>query len=121
MDINGTLALIAAISAVFAPVLTALINNHHQRKMKKLEMATEQKIDKIQSYIIHVLNYVNEPNKFSYNGLNRISLEVSLYVSSSTVKEINRINSIVLSNPEEFSIDDLAVLIHKFQKDLGLT
>ena len=43
MDVTTTAAIIAAISAVFAPSITALINNRHTEKMKRLELFETEK------------------------------------------------------------------------------
>ena len=120
MDINGTLALIAAISAIVAPAFVALINNHHQRKMKKLEMATEKRIEKIQNYINLIRVYVGDPTDYHYDSLVKASLEVSLYVSKDTINEIRKTNNMLKNDPQVFSTENLATLVKCLQKDLGL-
>ena len=42
VDLTVTISAILGMSAIVAPVLTALINNHHQTKIKKLELAHEK-------------------------------------------------------------------------------
>lgn len=37
IDISITISVIVALCAIISPILTALINNHHQMKIKKLE------------------------------------------------------------------------------------
>lgn len=40
-DLSITISVIIGLAAVVSPILTALINNHHQIKMKKLELKQE--------------------------------------------------------------------------------
>ena len=37
VDLTLTVSVILGLSAIISPILVALINNHHQYKMKKLE------------------------------------------------------------------------------------
>lgn len=38
IDLNLTITGIIALCAILSPILTTLINNHHQSKMKKVEI-----------------------------------------------------------------------------------
>ena len=42
VDLTVTISVILGCAAVVSPILTALINNHHQRKMKLLELKQEK-------------------------------------------------------------------------------
>ena len=50
-DPTVTLSTIVALAAIISPVLVALINNHHQYRMKKLELLTSQKEQVIRDYL----------------------------------------------------------------------
>lgn len=41
IDLSLTITAIIGLAAIFSPILTSLINNHHQLKMKKLELQHE--------------------------------------------------------------------------------
>lgn len=41
MNTTVIVALVAAISAIIAPVITAIVNNHYELKMRKLDLYEE--------------------------------------------------------------------------------
>lgn len=51
MDASALAAWIALIVAIISPILTAIINNHHQTKMKKIEMSIASKLKIIEDYL----------------------------------------------------------------------
>lgn len=51
MDASTLAAWIALIVAIISPILTAIINNHHQTKMKKIEMSIASKLKIIEDYL----------------------------------------------------------------------
>ena len=51
MDASALAAWIALIVAIISPILTAIINNHHQTKMKKIEMSKASKLKIIEDYL----------------------------------------------------------------------
>ena len=63
VDLTVTISAILGMSAIVAPVLTALINNHHQTKIKKLELAHE-KYTETALYQRHILeDYMRAASK----------------------------------------------------------
>ncbi len=51
MDASALAAWIALIVAIISPILTAIINNRHQTKMKKIEMSIASKLKIIENYL----------------------------------------------------------------------
>lgn len=51
MDASALAAWIALIVAIISPILTAIINNHRQTKMKKIEMSIASKLKIIEDYL----------------------------------------------------------------------
>lgn len=51
MDASALAAWIALIVAIISPILTAIINNHHQTKMKKIEISIASKLKIIEDYL----------------------------------------------------------------------
>ena len=43
LDLTVTITAILGIAAIISPIATALINNHHQLKLKKLEYQHQEK------------------------------------------------------------------------------
>lgn len=48
MDISLTITSIIALCALLSPIITALINNHHHLKMKKLELQEQERVHKLE-------------------------------------------------------------------------
>lgn len=42
IDLTVTVSIIIALCAIISPILTAIINNHHQLKLRKLELREKQ-------------------------------------------------------------------------------
>ncbi|GEM_PF-2387199 len=51
IDWSATAAWIALLVAIVSPIVTAIINNHHQIKLKKMELYDQRKIEVIVSYL----------------------------------------------------------------------
>lgn len=72
-----TVAVILLISSIVSPIITTLINNYHQTKLKKIDMYEEAKrkalsefIECAQDYLLN-LEYVEQSVKY-YSSLNRL-------------------------------------------------
>lgn len=67
IDLTITVSVILALSAIISPILTALINNHHQLKIKKLE-AKQQEYERTVMYKRNIFeNYLRYLNDVSQN------------------------------------------------------
>lgn len=61
---------IALIVAIISPILTAIINNHHQTKMKKIEMSIASKLKIIEDYLssaVQIIYHNGEASTESYS------------------------------------------------------
>ena len=61
IDWSTTAAWIALAVAVLSPLLTALINNHHNRKMKMLEIFHARRFEAISAYLVAAGNVTADP------------------------------------------------------------
>lgn len=82
IDFTLTLSIIIAVIALISPIITTLINNHHQTKLKKIDMYEEAKrkalsefIDCAYDYLLN-LNYVEQNIKY-YSSLNKLFIYFS--------------------------------------------
>lgn len=57
-DFTITISVIFALVALLSPIITALINNHHQLKMKRLEIQYQQKLKAVEKYLNSVGKYI---------------------------------------------------------------
>lgn len=57
-----TVAVVTAISAVLSPILTAIINNIHATRMRKMELFTSKRISVINQFVADVGEYLAAAN-----------------------------------------------------------
>ena len=70
MDASALAAWIALIFAIISPILTAIINNHHQTKMKKIEMSIASNLKIIEDYLssaVQIIYHNGEASTESYS------------------------------------------------------
>ena len=58
-DISMTIGSIIALVALISPIVTAIINNRHQIKVKKLDMYETKKYKSLENFIKSACNYKN--------------------------------------------------------------
>jgi len=83
LSFESILTILIAIIAIASPVLTALINNSHQREMFKLETAQKANVDNN----LHIRNVYEQYLKFLGEY---VSFKLTPGVSLSTVQNYNR-------------------------------
>lgn len=71
VDLTITISVIVALSAIVAPVIVAIINNHHQLKIKRLEINEKYVISSFQNYLSKLelcisINYGEVFNDYQY-------------------------------------------------------
>lgn len=119
LDLSFTITAIIAICALVSPIITTLINNHHQKVMKQLEYQEEEKVHNAErkrqiyeNYIraagscVQLISHENlsEFGKYSSQILcyvpddmqeDIIAME-KLIIERNTVKALNSLDNIVL-------------------------
>lgn len=119
LDLSFTITAIIAICALVSPIITTLINNHHQKVMKQLEYQEEEKVHNAERKRQIYENYIraagscvqmlcrenlSEFGKYSSQILcyvpddmqeDIIALE-KLIIEHNTVKALNLLDNIVL-------------------------
>ena len=82
IDLTLTLSIIIAVIALISPIITTMINNHHQEKLKKIDMYEEAKRKALsdficcaQDYLLN-LNYVEQTVKY-YSSLHNLFIYFS--------------------------------------------
>ena len=60
LDLTVTVSVIIALCAIVSPILVAIINNRHQRKMKQLEIAKEHKMKAFETYLCNLEIYIRK-------------------------------------------------------------
>jgi hypothetical protein len=87
---TATAAIIAAIAAILAPVITALINNIHLSRMAKREIYIKRSIEVIEKYVANV-------GAESWSEFQEYSCLIFLHVPKKYWKDIEELNRLLLS------------------------
>lgn len=93
MYVTVIVSLVAAVSAILSPVLTTLINNRHQYKMRKLELLQEQKLRAVQQFTSSCSTHLAAYNKQSRDEYYKSYGEIFLYVNKKHWAAIEALNS----------------------------
>lgn len=83
----------AAIAAIIAPIATALINNRHQYRMRKLELVQDEKIKAIQEYAEACGNYMASNNGAVRSAYYQSYGKIFLYADKKRWKAIEEIHT----------------------------
>lgn len=87
IDLNLTITGIIALCAILSPILTTLINNHHQSKMKKVEIYELAKQKALREYISASFNYISFKNQ--ENEVKFFTALNNLYIYFPNIHDIN--------------------------------
>lgn len=90
IDLTITISVIVALAAIISPILTAIINNRHQLKLKKIEASAKEyersilyKRKILESYLKHAGNCIVHSNHDSLHKYGKYYLQALLYVPES--------------------------------------
>lgn len=95
MNATIIVALLAAISAITAPILTSLINNHYQLKMKQIELYEEKRIKAINDYISSVSQCIQLASNESIKEMSQSFNSIFLYTSPDLWDDLLKLNKLV--------------------------
>lgn len=115
MDITVIVAMIAAISAIVAPVVTALINNRYQLKLRRIEMYEQKRIEVINEYASAVNSYLNHISTCSGTNFAKYKQTIFLYAPHSAWSIIEKMNNYI----DEKELDKANALLPKLMKELS--
>lgn len=119
IDLSITISVILALSAILSPIIVAIINNRHQRKMKQLEMANEHKIRAIEEYMSKLVELITRPSHTAQKEYGYSFGQALLYVSSSNQKLMIEIDNLVNNDCKMENIaDKIETLAQKLQREI---
>ena len=123
MDFNltVTISVILGLAAIISPILVAVINNNHNYKIRKLELATDKKIEAFESYTRSLTKYLNVPTDTNLKWVKSSFCGAIIYVSVPTFKMMEKINDLLVKGELKVIRDDyLSEVCRLLQKDLGV-
>lgn len=93
IDWSATAAWIALAVAIISPVITTIISNHHQARMKHLEIIEKRGLDIIENYLAitsrEILTTgISEPYQKSY-------AQIFLYAPKSIHSDLEELNTLI--------------------------
>ncbi len=128
VDLTITVSVILAVCALISPAITALINNSHQRKMKKLELR-QASIEKhytytreiFENYLKHTNEYLLFPRGSNQTEYLRIYPLALMYFPDDLHADLIKLNSFIEKDDFESAQDifhDFAPMICKSARKL---
>lgn len=115
IDSTITISVILALVALLSPIITTLINNHHQLKMKRLEIQYQQKQKAVEKYLNSVGKYITlasasiEANYIESKGLIYFHMNRSAWHlideldKAITARDTNKVNELLPKVCKELS------------------
>lgn len=97
MNATIIVSLVAAIAAIIAPVVSSLINNHYQLKVKKLELYEERRIKIINDYASSVSKCIQSATDENINEMCETFNSIFLYTSPDLWDDLNKLNKLILN------------------------
>lgn len=119
MDATLAVALLAVISSVFVPMLTALINNHYQMKLKKLELLEIRRLEMIEDYLKGTNEFINSRNGHYEQEFSRVSGKVYLYAPQQLWPQLDELHECLILKNVDRDFDRAKELFSNLRKDLS--
>lgn len=115
MNATIIVALITAIAAILAPLVTAVINNRYQLKIRKIELYEEKRIIAINQYVSLVCKYLDHPSGHFKNEFSQSKQTIFLYAPKSTWDHIESMNTAIDSG----NLEEARKLLPKLSQELS--
>lgn len=113
-------ALLTAFSAVFAPTVTAFINNRHQHKMRKLEIVQEERIKAIQEYVESCSSYISHNHRSELSEYSRSYGKIFLYADKKHWKAIKELHADIEKGDFQSASGKLADVCQALSSDMKI-
>ena len=100
-DLTITLSIIIVTITTLSPIAVAFLNNRHQFKIKKLELFELEKRNSLKNFIDTSIECFNQDNWINNKEFIKALYTLQLYFKSADVKLIDKINKVIISNPDK--------------------
>lgn len=127
LNLSFTITAIIALCALLSPILTALINNHHQKTMKKLDYKEQRKKESIErrkeifdSYLGSVGEYVHRSTAQNRSEYGRYSQLAIYYAPDHIIQEMIQLDDLISKNDFAKSRElarSISLKLHKWLKE----
>lgn len=102
LDLTVTITAILGIAAIISPIVTSLINNHHQLKLKKLEYEQQEKVNSFfykrgiyedyLKYTSKCLTYGNQDALQKYGEIYGLAV---IYFPEDLIDDMEKLNRVI--------------------------
>ena len=113
-------ALLTTFSAIFAPTITALVNNRHQYKIRKLEVLQEKRIKAIQEYAESCSNYIAHNHRAELCEYSKCYGKIFLYANKKHWAKIKGLHADIENGDFQSASAKLADVCQALSLDIGL-
>lgn len=120
VDPTILVALLTTFSAVFAPTITAFINNQHQYKMRKLEIIQEKRIQAIQEYAESCSRYIAHNHRGELSEYSRSYGKIFLYADKKHWKSIKELHAEIENGNFQSAASKLADVCQALSSDMKI-
>lgn len=97
IDSTITLAFLVSLVAFISPIVTTILNNLHQSKIKKQELFVKRKIEAIENYLSSVGKFIGNSNWDTLEDFGVYAGEVYLYTPSEFWDSIEELNELIFN------------------------
>ena len=124
IDFSNLILAVVALISLISPIITTLINNHHQLKIKKIDMYETAKRKALQNFIISTEEYFSSNRDIEKliqfnSSINELyiyfSINDSAYQLFDKLKEIIKSND---SNKTQYAINQIVMYLSNQLKKL---
>lgn len=120
IDPTILVALLATFSAVFAPTVTAFINNRHQYKMRKLEIVQGERIRAIQEYVESCSSYIARYHRVELSEYSKSYGKIFLYADKKHWKAIKELHADIENGNLQSASRKLAEVCQALSDDMKI-
>lgn len=93
---------ITATAAIISPLVTALINNSHQMRLKKLEMFYDRKYNSYHAFFVAYSEYKSLHNNAAFYSLSKAIGEAMLISSNKTADALQELLNFISSEHVDY-------------------
>ncbi len=111
LDLSLTITSIIAICALASPIITTLINNHHQKSIRKMDYVEsektkqlEQKRDVFENYLQYAGAFVHRFDLESLKDFGMYSARALCYVPEDMLDDMKKLEILILNRDQKEAI-----------------
>ena len=119
VDLTITVSVILGVSAIISPVIVAIINNHNNLKLRKIEINKQKRFQVYEMYFTAIQRFLDDSDNNKKRNEYRKNLNIALmYAPLSPQKQLIKIDSLLCNRNKDDIQKELIVLAKKLAWDI---